>query len=114
MLLAPKTRFGSSLFVRNGRLTYVVVQAEIVPSYPFFRNSRALIDVSHFSCYPCNGVKVPFLVRTSPNIRGGVEKIIIEVTPAASSMQRNASYAFNLRCLDEIGGCTAVQFLDVQ
>lgn len=96
--LATWTSFATNLMVRDGQLYYVSTGMKLYTRDRVIGAESTLME-------PREGWLEPFRVVTQGDDSRPPSVIIVHFTPQATQSEREAAFAFNLSCLDELGGC---------
>ena len=90
--LAPPTKFGVVLLVRDGSVYHINVAMLVYADKQTIGVETTLSEKSN-----------PRIENTIETIRSG--QIAVRLSPRATLEQRKAAFSFNLACLHKLGGC---------
>ena len=109
--LAPVTRFGGLVTVKNGKVSYMTVGLDVTSRVRTITSADVLVfPPGEQEAFPSGGA--PFSIHTT---WGGAFKqgesdkkwkTIVTMTSNAVPELQRAAFDFNLSCLTRLGGCT--------
>jgi hypothetical protein len=96
--LATWTKFGGTLLVRNGQLYHISTGMTLYTRERVIGAETILSEQSE-------GGSPQFRVITKRWTDNQPWQAVVQLTPQATSSERETAFAFNLSCLDKLGGC---------